>query len=149
MAPAPQELIDRAPSSRHSMSIRDLPAYQRLADILAHSPHLGQYIRFFAIEIEGGLRCTPPLKSILSTTELQRLTIEGVQIPNNAYSCSLFVAGAAWITAYQAGGERGWCTGYAQLGLLLFRLERKYRARTNSHLAMEMNAHGALPSPSK
>ncbi|KAJ6465305.1 hypothetical protein C8R45DRAFT_1173737, partial [Mycena sanguinolenta] len=75
------------PSQRrifYSMSIQDVAAYQRLADILAHSPHLGQYIRFLVFEIEGELRCRAPLQSILSTTtRLERLTIEGIRILND------------------------------------------------------------------
>ncbi|KAJ6496445.1 hypothetical protein C8R45DRAFT_985901 [Mycena sanguinolenta] len=62
----------------HRMSLKDVPAYERLAGVLGHSPHLGQYIRYLTLEIKQVPAGWAPLESILSsTTQVEHLVIRG------------------------------------------------------------------------
>ncbi|KAF7342563.1 hypothetical protein MSAN_02012700 [Mycena sanguinolenta] len=62
----------------YMMSLSGLPAYERMSIILAKSPHLGQYVRLLALEIEGIPENWRPLEVIVSTfLELERVTIRG------------------------------------------------------------------------
>ncbi|KAJ6474872.1 hypothetical protein C8R45DRAFT_1010788 [Mycena sanguinolenta] len=61
-----------------SISLRDVPSYDRFAGLLAESPHLGQYVRSLSLDIGGIPAHWTPLESILSTTtQVEQLVIDG------------------------------------------------------------------------
>ncbi|KAJ6448996.1 hypothetical protein C8R45DRAFT_947640 [Mycena sanguinolenta] len=54
-------------------------AFERITDILTHSPYLGHYIRFLSLVLKWVPDNWPPLESILSTTtRAERLAIQGI-----------------------------------------------------------------------
>ncbi|KAJ6457734.1 hypothetical protein C8R45DRAFT_1081878 [Mycena sanguinolenta] len=62
----------------HTMQIESISVYERLAAILAQSPHLGGYVRILALIIEDIPADWDPLKCILSTmTRVEKLAIQG------------------------------------------------------------------------